>query len=271
MKKNMIKYKNIVISTLIILGIIVLGGINVYGDSGISINIDGSDLYMDVPPIIMGGRTMVPLRAVSEAVGCKVDWFEEDQSIVVYSPAGGDPILFMGINDPDVTRNYYNGQTGEITGEVIMIDSPPVISNGRTMVPLRFIAESIGFDVEWDNNSKIVFLFSANYEGDFSKNIQDTSDTMFPKGVIYTEEYKLQGDPGDGLSAVDAAVTLTWDVVIPAYGDYSSIEDPIFITLVGLKFIEGEECYIFEVKKPQYTSTLYGVGPSGDIYEDFLF
>lgn len=145
----------------------------VYADDNISVYVDNSKLYMDVSPIILENRTMVPVRAISEAVGCKVEWFGEDQRIVVYSPAGGDPIIVMYLNDPNVTLNTYDGNTGEITGKVVKIDSPPVMVTNRTLVPLRFIAEAIGFSVEWNNASRTVYLFSGLHEsdpGDYSSN-----------------------------------------------------------------------------------------------------
>ena len=72
----------------------------------------------------------------------------------------------MCVNDRNVTVNSYNGNTGEVGGKVVTIDAPPVIVNGRTLVPLRFIAEIIGFEVQWDSETRTVFLISAVYEGE---------------------------------------------------------------------------------------------------------
>ncbi|WP_027398453.1 copper amine oxidase N-terminal domain-containing protein [Anaerovorax odorimutans] len=268
MKENIIKYKKLTISIIMIMLVIVFGGSSTYAANQISIFIDGEELYTDVPPIIIDSKTMVPLRAVSEAVGCKVDWFKEDKRIVVYSPVGGDPLLVMSVNDPKVTVNHYNGDTGEVTGEVVTIEAPPVIIEGKTMIPLRFIAETIGFRVEWDGTSRTVFLFSAAYDDDL-KSKKDTREGQFPDGIIYSEEYSIEGDPGDGLSSGEAAMLLTRDKITSLY-DNISTQEPVNITLVDLKFVNGEECYIFEVKKAPYTSSRYAVGLTGNIYEDFL-
>jgi len=273
MKKGGQKVISFIVMMVVLVAGITFQSSQTFAASPISVYVDGQELYMDVPPVIMDGRTMVPLRAVSEAVGCKVDWFSSDQRIVVYSPAGGDPLVVMNINDRTATVNNYNGDTGEITGRNVTIEAPPVIVNGRTMVPLRFIAETIGFEVEWDSYSKTVFLISALYEGDYGDglidDVYDTNQSTFPQGVVYSEEYFVAGEPGDGLSAEDAAVKLVWDQLISVYDVYNA-EDPVYITLIDLEFVNGEECYVFEVKKAQYTGTLYGVSHSGNIYENIF-
>jgi hypothetical protein len=145
--------------------------------SKISIQVDGIELKTDVNPMIIADRTMVPVRAVTEAVGCKVDWFAEDQRIVIYSPAGGDSLLVMHAGDSRVTVNSHNGDTGAVTGEVVTIDAPPVIVNNRTLVPLRFIAETMSFGVDWDGDSQTVFLYSAYYGGDANDPWSDVPET----------------------------------------------------------------------------------------------
>ncbi|MDR1559608.1 MAG: copper amine oxidase N-terminal domain-containing protein [Clostridiales bacterium] len=135
-----------------------------YAANSIRIFVDGEELYMDVPARLINDRTMIPVRAVSEAVGCVVEWYGEDQRIVVNSPAGGDPLIVMEVGNSLVTVNTYDGNTGAVGGRRVTIDSPPVIIDGRTLVPLRFVAETIGFEVEWDNGA--VFLYSVLYNND---------------------------------------------------------------------------------------------------------
>ncbi len=229
------------------------------GDNSISVFVDGEELYMDVPPIITQGRTMVPLRAISEAVGCTVEWYDADKRIVVYTPAGGDPLLVMHVNDRVVTVNHHNGETGVVTGGNVTIDAPPIIVNGRTLVPLRFIAETIGFEVEWNEASRTVYLRSAIYE--------EHADGMFPRGIVYNEDFYIQGDPGDGLTSEEGALELTYRALVNYYEDFL-VEGPITITLVGLSDIDGEECYVYQVNDPYYNEFLFAVGyDSYNIYE----
>ncbi|MFZ5647432.1 MAG: copper amine oxidase N-terminal domain-containing protein [Bacillota bacterium] len=97
----------------------------------ITIIIDGRELNTDVAPIIESGRTIVPLRAVFEALGARVNWNPSDQTI-------------------SATRNNLNVQlkigsdTAYKNDKKVHIDVPPRVVNGRTLVPLRFVSESLG-------------------------------------------------------------------------------------------------------------------------------
>jgi len=124
--------------------------------SEISIFVDDFKLNTDVPSIIINDRIMLPIRAVAESLGCKVDWFEADQRIVVYSYDGGEPLISMHI-DSSVARIYLdNGETG---APHVTLESPPVIVYDRALVPLRFIAETLGLTVDWNETTRNVLLY----------------------------------------------------------------------------------------------------------------
>jgi len=134
----------------------------------LSIYIDGYELITDVPPQIINERTMVPVRGLSEALGYRVEWVAENQLVVVYRPEingrfpqgitrsllENTPLLAMQVNNPVVEVN-------NTERERIVIDSPPVIVDGSTLVPLGFIAEVIGFTVDWQESTRTVFLHSG--------------------------------------------------------------------------------------------------------------
>ena len=103
--------------------------------------INDQERTLDVPAQIVAGRTMVPLRFISESFGCSIDWEAKTQKISI--------IRY------DITVNLWIGKDYvEVNGSRLKIDSPPVIIGGRTMVPLRFIAEPFGADVRWDAQTK---------------------------------------------------------------------------------------------------------------------
>ena len=145
-----------VISMLIVALLLPAG---VFAADEIRIFIDGNELITDVPPRIINDRTMVPVRAVSEAIDCIVDWYEPTERVGIYTPYGGDAVLSMTINDPVVTRYRLGFSEGSYFEEVT-IESPPVIIDGRTLVPLRIIAETLGFEVDWDENTNTIFMKS---------------------------------------------------------------------------------------------------------------
>jgi len=93
----------------------------------------------------MNGRTLVPLRFVVESLGAKVDWIEDGQKIIITDKSIK---IEMQIDNPVATAN----------GKSITLDQPPVILNGRTMVPVRFVSENCGAKVAWVEESSTVIV-----------------------------------------------------------------------------------------------------------------
>lgn len=104
--------------------------------------VDGQKQTIDVPPVLINNRTMVPLRFIGEALGVAFAWDAEDRTVTYR--CGGQEIQLV-IGQP-------------IAG----FDTPPTIIGGRTMVPLRYIAECFGAEVTWDQASQRV-LVQMNY------------------------------------------------------------------------------------------------------------
>lgn len=99
----------------------------------------------DTVPVIVEGRTLLPIRAVIETMGGTVDWDNEQQTTVLLY---GDNKVELQINS---NIAYLNGEEKEL-------DAVPVIINGRTMLPIRFIAESFGFNVDWNSTEQIITI-----------------------------------------------------------------------------------------------------------------
>jgi hypothetical protein len=107
--------------------------------------VNGKVVQLDAAPEIVNGRTFLPLRAISEALGATVDWIPDTQGITVV----------LGSN----TIGLQIGNTSAVVnGTVMTLDAPPYIKNGRTMVPLRVIAEGLGATVEWDPALRVVTI-----------------------------------------------------------------------------------------------------------------
>jgi hypothetical protein len=86
--------------------------------------------------VIEGGRTYLPLRVISEALGAEVRWNEDDKKVVI-EDQGNKIELAIGEN------------TGSYNGATVVMDSSPKIFNGYTYVPARFVSEILGCDVDW--------------------------------------------------------------------------------------------------------------------------
>ena len=116
-------------------------------DEGIKIVIDEKPLVTDVAPTIISGRTLVPLRAIFEAMGSTVSWDENTSTVTAKKDT---TIIIIKINDKFPTVN----------GKTIELDVAATVVDGRTLVPVRFIAESLGTIVDWDSNTQTVIISS---------------------------------------------------------------------------------------------------------------
>lgn len=113
------------------------------GDDEIRVYIDDRIIPFDVPPLIINSRTMLPLRAILEALGAEVLWDGPTQTITATK---GETTILLVIGSSEA---YVNGV-------LTMIDAPPVIVDSRTLVPARFLAESMKSKVEWNGITRVV-------------------------------------------------------------------------------------------------------------------
>lgn len=111
--------------------------------------VNGVQKEMDVAPIIYENRTLLPIRYVAEALGAKVDWNATEQKVTITFKETVIE-LWIGKNNAKV-----NGVYKFIDPENLKV-KPIVIPPGRTMLPIRFIAENLGCKVDWDANLKEV-------------------------------------------------------------------------------------------------------------------
>jgi len=147
------------------------GGIKTeaFASSGISVTYNGKYVAFTQEPVIKDGRTLVPLRAIFEAMGLTVSWNPKTQSVAAYN----DEItigLQIGNNSAVLSSDYY----GSID---VFLDVEPQIINGSTMVPARFIGESSGADVSWISSTKTVVISNTGdrYFGDDSGAINNVN------------------------------------------------------------------------------------------------
>ncbi|UZN22917.1 hypothetical protein GM182_03180 [bacterium 3DAC] len=112
------------------------------------VRVNGQTSTIDVSPrILPPGRTFVPLRFISETLGAKVEWNEDDRSILITL---GDNTIQLWIGKKTIVVN----------GEHKKMDVAPFIdaSAGRTLVPVRFIAEYLGSFVYWVPRTRRVII-----------------------------------------------------------------------------------------------------------------
>lgn len=114
-------------------------------DSGITVVVDSWPLHMDVPPKVRNQRTMVPIRAVAEAIGADVAWVQETKQIVM-TRAGSTVTMTL------------DSTTADIDGKAVEMDVAPFAVGGRTLIPARYVAEFFDQKVDWDGTKKQVTI-----------------------------------------------------------------------------------------------------------------
>ena len=105
------------------------------------VNVDNEAVIYDAAPVIRNDRTLVPIRIITEALGGKVDW------------NGATKEVTLSINDKEIKMTI--GKTLE------KYCVAPVIIDGRTFVPVRFVADELGANVAWDDATKTVTIKTA--------------------------------------------------------------------------------------------------------------
>jgi hypothetical protein len=120
------------------------------GNSSVSVFSNGSQLNFDVQPVIVNGRTLVPIRSIANALGIS------DNNV---SYSSGAATINDGSNQMVIPSN---AQQVYLNGKSYAIDSSTEIVNGRMMVPLRAISQLFNKNVQWYPNGRIVSISQAD-------------------------------------------------------------------------------------------------------------
>ena len=102
----------------------------VNANDDITVKLNGQKIYFDQQPIIRNNRTLVPMRAIFEAMGCEVEW--DDGVIDVYKD--DENIMTLWVDDPEMWT---------LEKDYFYIDVPPIVMNDRTLVPIRVSRSSV--------------------------------------------------------------------------------------------------------------------------------
>lgn len=115
----------------------------------IEVVINEKKAVFDVPPRILNGRTLIPVRSIFESLGAEVLWEESTETVSILK--GSKTIKLKA------ESNWVY-----VDGKQVEIDIPVSIINGRAMVPVRFIAEELEFKVTWGGEKRVVFINTNN-------------------------------------------------------------------------------------------------------------
>lgn len=168
------------LAALVLTGIMMLGCFGIVYAAETQVTVDGKPVvFTDAKPYVdENGRTMVPLRPVANAIGLEVTWDARSQTAIfseTYDPGiegfganvDGKQVagrmvymsLSFVIDSSDVemfgkVELDDGGMTMVVDG--FTMDTTPVVKDGRTYAPLRYLAQSFGYDVGWDKATSTV-------------------------------------------------------------------------------------------------------------------
>ena len=118
---------------------------NVSASEAVYVKVNNKILGFDTPPVIESGRTLVPLRFIFETMGADVDWDGSTQTAIV---TGNNTFVKFSIDNVTAT----------VDGAAKTMDVPARLINDKTLVPLRFLSEELGFNVEWNETERLVTI-----------------------------------------------------------------------------------------------------------------
>lgn len=176
MKKILI---SILIATALLFPNVVLAD-----DFDISVNINNTSIQFDVQPQTINNRTMVPMRKIFEALGATVSWDETTQTA---TGKKGDVVVNVTIGSKTLFKNSMP----------VLLDTAALVIDGRTLVPVRAVAESFNCTVDWDEATHTVNITTSEQQGTIQKQkltAEQIADKASP-AVFYVELYDNNSNP----------------------------------------------------------------------------
>lgn len=130
--------------------VLTLFSFDIFSEGTVRVRVDNDFIYSDVSPLLIDGRTYLPLRAILNAIGVDnkdIIWWELSESVEIRHQ---DIHIFMPVNSFEVIVN----------DSIYYTDSPAFIKESRTFVPVRFLSETLNCKVDWDGINFIVDIYT---------------------------------------------------------------------------------------------------------------
>ncbi|HEY6101846.1 MAG TPA: copper amine oxidase N-terminal domain-containing protein [bacterium] len=141
------------------------------GQGAVRVYVDGEPVAFDQPPIIQGSRVLVPLRGIFEKMGATVEWRPATRMVVA---ARGSTLVELTIGS----------RIAKVNDRPLTLVVPAMIILGRTLVPLRFISESLGAQVDWNPSARTVLIYTSGTAGPPPPSAPPPAQTSTLRGVI---------------------------------------------------------------------------------------
>ena len=163
------------------------GAYHTYTDAPIFLYVNEQLIATPMAPVQFSGYTLVPAREVFEPTGAEVSWKSSEQKVYINKEMD---LLVLTV---DSNVAWFNGNN-------IMMDMPAKVINGKVMIPTRFVAETLGYEVKWQGDDRSVHINTQK---------KQENELMPPieEGIL----------PEDGTSSTEGSGTLVTD---PITGDW---------------------------------------------------
>ena len=241
----MMKFLRKICSLCLVLLLLLTMATSVLASDGVTVKIDGEIISFDVPPQIINDRTMVPLRAIFEALGATVVWDGNTQTVT-------------SVKDDTTIRLTINAQVMYVNGEEVLLDSPACLVNDRTLVPIRAVSEAFQNKVNWIAEERTVEIRTLCYS---MEGVSVEEVLRYFQEVCLDSEYIIEADS-------DPTVIQKWEEPIyyyvggtPTEKDLSVIEE----MAEQLNSIEGFPGF-YPAEHNNYTVGIYFCS-SGELIE----
>ena len=145
-----------------------------------SISVKKNLIKFDTPPYIKGGRTVVPVKAITQGLGATVTFNAETFEVTIVKD---DIIIVLTIGS----------NIALVNGKPVELDAKSEITNARTYVPIKFIAETFGLSVEWDADTDTIDIDdSTEVEATNEATTEATTETKTEAATEATTEVQTQ-------------------------------------------------------------------------------
>ena len=146
----------------------------------INVKLNGEAVeFSSQEPVVIEGRTLIPLRGVFEKLGYEIEWDNKTKT-AVFKKA-----------DTEV-KVTVNADSFDVNGEKVSLDGPAQIVNGSMMLPLRAVGEATGLEVDWDSESKTVSLKSQTDDNNTVQSLEELENSITSDDV----EFKFDKESG---------------------------------------------------------------------------
>lgn len=214
----------------------------------VKLTLNGDPLSGDVPAMIQGGRTLVPVRLVGEALQAQVLWVQQTGQVILTK--GEDVIVLTLDSATAIVNGVYTPLPDGVPAQVVAYDGAD-----RTMIPLRFVSETLGAQVEWDQAT-----YTAHLTAELTETAPETPEEE-PETPAQEPEVPADAARITGMSWSDGTLTIATDQApnckVTDLGDRVAIDFLDTVLSEDFTGCTASDTYLSDVRWAQHGADFY--------------